>query len=142
MILEIKGLSNSRRKYPDLGVYSKQTVDLAQVIIHFFLTSYPNFFFFCFTEAWTQGLHLEPHHQPFFVKGFFKMSSHGTICPGWLWTMIFLISASWVARITGVSYSAQHTPIFNILIIMFRELTMNVYSLVTLTFSDKLLWKN
>jgi hypothetical protein len=27
-----------------------------------------------------------------------------TICPGWLWTMILLISASWVARITGVSH--------------------------------------
>jgi hypothetical protein len=27
-----------------------------------------------------------------------------TICPGWLWTMILLISASWVARITGMSH--------------------------------------
>jgi hypothetical protein len=27
-----------------------------------------------------------------------------TICPGWLWTSILLISASWVARITGVSH--------------------------------------
>jgi hypothetical protein len=25
-------------------------------------------------------------------------------CPGWLWTMIFLISAFWVARITGMSH--------------------------------------
>jgi hypothetical protein len=26
-----------------------------------------------------------------------------TICQGWLWTSILLISAFWVARITGVS---------------------------------------
>jgi hypothetical protein len=61
------------------------------------------FFFFFSTGVWTQGLHLEPLHQPFFVRVFWEMVS-GTICPGWLWTMIFLISASQVARITGVSY--------------------------------------
>jgi hypothetical protein len=49
----------------------------------------PNSFFFCNTGAWTQGLHLELLHQPF-----------------WLRTMILLISASWVARITGMSH--QH----------------------------------
>jgi hypothetical protein len=27
-------------------------------------------FFFCSTGAWTQGLHLEPLHQPFYVKAF------------------------------------------------------------------------
>jgi hypothetical protein len=30
-----------------------------------------------------------------------------TICQGWLWTVILLISASWVARITGMSH---HCP--------------------------------
>jgi hypothetical protein len=34
----------------------------------------------------------------------FEIGSHRTICPGWLWTAILLISASWVARITGVSH--------------------------------------
>jgi hypothetical protein len=29
-------------------------------------------FFFCGTRAWTQGLHLEPLHQPFFCDGCFK----------------------------------------------------------------------
>jgi hypothetical protein len=29
-----------------------------------------------------------------------------TVCPGCLWTVILLISASWVARIIGVSH--QH----------------------------------
>jgi hypothetical protein len=27
-----------------------------------------------------------------------------TVCLGWFWIMILLISASWVARITGVSH--------------------------------------
>jgi hypothetical protein len=27
-----------------------------------------------------------------------------TVCLGWLWTVILLISASWLARITGVSH--------------------------------------
>jgi hypothetical protein len=34
------------------------------------------FLFFCGTEAWTQGLHFEPLHQPFFVVGFFQEGSH------------------------------------------------------------------
>jgi hypothetical protein len=59
---------------------------------------------FCSTGAWTQGLHLELLHQPYFWKGFFEIGSHGTICPIWLQTSILLISASWVARITGVSH--------------------------------------
>jgi hypothetical protein len=29
-----------------------------------------------------------------------------TICPSCLWTVVLLISASWVARITGVSHPA------------------------------------
>jgi hypothetical protein len=27
-----------------------------------------------------------------------------SFCPGWPWTVIFLISASWVARISGMSH--------------------------------------
>jgi hypothetical protein len=40
----------------------------------------------------------------FFVKSFFKIGSHRTICPGWLQTMILLISASRIAKITGASH--------------------------------------
>jgi hypothetical protein len=29
-----------------------------------------------------------------------------TICSGWFWTPVLLISASWVVRVTGVSH--QH----------------------------------
>jgi hypothetical protein len=32
-------------------------------------------FFFAVLGFWTQGLHLEALHQPFFVKGFFKIES-------------------------------------------------------------------
>jgi hypothetical protein len=39
--------------------------------------------------------------------GIFRERVFWTICLGWLQTMILLISASWVARITGgVSHSA------------------------------------
>jgi hypothetical protein len=36
--------------------------------------------------------------------GYFSDRSSWTICPDWLWTAILLISASWVAKITGVSH--------------------------------------
>jgi hypothetical protein len=32
-------------------------------------------FIFCSTRALTQGLHLEPLHQPYFCKGFFEIGS-------------------------------------------------------------------
>jgi hypothetical protein len=62
------------------------------------------FFLFCGTRVWTQSLHLEPLHQPYFCDEFFRDRISRTICLGWLWTVILLISASWVARITGVSH--------------------------------------
>jgi hypothetical protein len=31
---------------------------------------------YCSTGTWTQGLHLEPLHQPLFVMGFFNTGSH------------------------------------------------------------------
>jgi hypothetical protein len=45
--------------------------------------------------VWTQSLHLEPLHQPFFVKGVFKIGSYKLFAQGWLWTAILLISAVW-----------------------------------------------
>jgi hypothetical protein len=65
-------------------------------------------FFFFFLQYW--GLNSRPTSWTtppalFFVK-FFSRWAHRTICLGWLWTVILLISASWVARITGVSH--QH----------------------------------
>jgi hypothetical protein len=58
-------------------------------------------------RVWTQGLMFarQAFSQPcFFVMGFFQDKVLCTICPGWPWTLILLIFASWVARITGVSH--------------------------------------
>jgi hypothetical protein len=52
--------------------------------------------------VWTQGLHLKPLHQSFFMMGFFFELELS--CLGWLQTSILLKSASWVARITEVSH--------------------------------------
>jgi hypothetical protein len=61
------------------------------------------------TGVWTQGLTL---CQLFCVcVGFFWDRASRTICLGWLWNMILLISASWVARTTGVSHQCSaHCP--------------------------------
>jgi hypothetical protein len=61
------------------------------------------FFFFCGTGLELRVLTLSHSTSPVFVMGFFQDRVSQTICPGWLWTTIFLISASWVAGITGMS---------------------------------------
>jgi hypothetical protein len=83
---------------------------------------------FCSSGDWTQGL-THAGHAPglclflwywglksgptlwatppaLFDDGFFQDRVSRTICPCWLWTMILLISASWVVRITGMSHCA------------------------------------
>jgi hypothetical protein len=65
------------------------------------------FSFFCSTGVWTQDPHLELLHQPFFVMDLFEIGSRKLFAQGWFWTMILLISASWVAMIPGVSH---HRP--------------------------------
>jgi hypothetical protein len=45
-----------------------------------------------------------------FCDGFFWDRVSWTICPSWLRTLILLISASWVARITGVSHWCPIIP--------------------------------
>jgi hypothetical protein len=42
--------------------------------------------------------------SPIFLWRVFQARVLRTICLGWLWTSILLISASWVARIIGVSH--------------------------------------
>jgi hypothetical protein len=66
---------------------------------------FPSFFFFG-PGAWTQGLPTLWTTPPalLFVKGVFQDRISQTVCLGWLWATILLISASWVARITGVSH--------------------------------------
>jgi hypothetical protein len=57
-------------------------------------------FFFFFLQS--QGLNSGP--TTFFWWWIFQDRVSRTICPGWLRTVILLISASWVARITDVSH--------------------------------------
>jgi hypothetical protein len=42
----------------------------------------------------------------FFCDGFFLDRVFWTICQGWLWTWILLLSVFWVTKITGVNH--QH----------------------------------
>jgi hypothetical protein len=41
-----------------------------------YMRSLVTLFFFFSTGAWTQHLHLEPLHQPYFCEGFFETGSH------------------------------------------------------------------
>jgi hypothetical protein len=50
-----------------------------------------------------KSLHLEPFHQPF-LWWVFQYRVSQTICLGWLWAGVLLISASWIARIIGMSH--------------------------------------
>jgi hypothetical protein len=71
--------------------------------LHPTTTNFNLFFFFCNIGVWTQDLHLEPLHQHFFVMDFFffEIGSHK------LFAWQILRTASWVARITGVSHRCQ-----------------------------------
>jgi hypothetical protein len=62
-------------------------------------------FFFFFLRYWGLNIGPTPWATPpiLFCEGFFQDRVSQTICPGWLQTTILLISASWVARIRGVS---------------------------------------
>jgi hypothetical protein len=71
-------------------------------------------------QYWTQCLvlarqalyHLNDSASPFFV-GYFQDRVSQTICPGWLWTIVLLISASWVARIMGVNHRCLAQKLFH-----------------------------
>jgi hypothetical protein len=62
--------------------------------------------FFFFFRYWGLNSGPTPQATPpaLFCDGFLQDRASRTICPGWLWTVSLLISASWVARITGVSH--------------------------------------
>jgi hypothetical protein len=67
------------------------------------------FFFFCGTEAWTQGLWAHkadalPLESFILFQLVLKIKILWTICLGWPQTVILPISASQAARITGVSH--------------------------------------
>jgi hypothetical protein len=75
------------------------------------------FCFFCQYWSLNKGLHAllgRPATLPARF-GYSQDSILQAIFPGWLWTMILLISASWVARITGVSHRRWlHIIFFNL----------------------------
>jgi hypothetical protein len=70
--------------------------------------------FFGSIGFWTQGLmlarqvlyHLNNYVSPFNCVCWAFLKDSLILCPGWPWTIILLTSASWVARIIGVSH--QH----------------------------------
>jgi hypothetical protein len=65
--------------------------------------------------------------------GYFWDRVSWTICPGWLRTPILLISASWVAKITGRSHRLTGFPFFKIHSLVDRPL----YCFQALTIKDK-----
>jgi hypothetical protein len=62
------------------------------------------FFFFVVLELELRTSTLRHSTSPFFVMGFFQDRVLWTICSGWLWNIILLVSASLVGRITGMSH--------------------------------------
>jgi hypothetical protein len=89
---------------------------------------------FCSTGAWTQGLHFEPFCQPFVAKGFFQDRVSQNYLSWLPSNCILLISASWVARITGMSHwCPAMLPIF----------VFNVYSIfIWCVWGDGEWWKH
>jgi hypothetical protein len=67
--------------------------------------------FFCGTGVWTQGfvlakqvLYYLSHASSPFCSGYFEDRIFWTICPGWPWISVLLLSASQIARIIGMSH--------------------------------------
>jgi hypothetical protein len=73
-----------------------------------------SFFFFCSTRVWTQGLHLEPLHQPYFCEGFIEIGSSELLARAGFEPQSSLISDSWVVKITRMSH--QLAPGLSLLI--------------------------
>jgi hypothetical protein len=73
-----------------------------------FKTHYPadqNYFYFILFFLTVLGLEVRAYTLSHSTSPFLgRVGSCGTTCLGWLWTSILLISASWVARITGASH--------------------------------------
>jgi hypothetical protein len=73
--------------------------------IHLLIYSLDSFFFFFLVLRFELRAYIPWTTPPaLFWDGFFWDRVSWTICPGWLWNLILLISAFWVIRITGVSH--------------------------------------
>jgi hypothetical protein len=73
-----------------------------------------SFVLFCFFFK-ALGLELRLTPPVLFLWKVFWDRILRSFCPGWLWTVILLISASWVARITGVSHRCLACLSFQVL---------------------------
>jgi hypothetical protein len=63
-----------------------------------------------------------------FCDGYFRDRVSQTVCPGWLWTAILLISASWVVRITGMSHQhPAHTEVLRTEKIWYMQPTLKKF---------------
>jgi hypothetical protein len=123
--LDLKKICNKQFMYPEMTIF--QIIFDGQENFFFFVfcgvllfsssgqytmewMTYTFFFWWYWglnsgSYACSGPLPLEPLHQPFyFCDEFFRERVLWTICPGWLRTVILLISASWVARITDVNH--------------------------------------
>jgi hypothetical protein len=90
----------------NLGFLSLQSLEINVCCLCYFVVVFS-------TVVWTQGLHLEPFHQPFFVLNIFEIGSGKLSSQGWPWTAILLISASRVARITGPWHPAVYVSLYS-----------------------------
>jgi hypothetical protein len=61
--------------------------------------------------------------SPFMWWFYFQDRVSWTFCPGWLQTMILLISASWVARSIGLSHWGGFHPYFCVPVFTWSILT-------------------
>jgi hypothetical protein len=98
MILRIFGLFIWMKRYS----MSEAWRNLSQIKLKVCCQLYPFFF------LWFWGLNSGPSPwttpPALFCEEFFEIGTCVTICLGWLRTVILLIPASWVGRITGVSH--------------------------------------
>jgi hypothetical protein len=84
--------------------------------------------YFYFLGVLGFDLMLEPLYQPYFCDGLFRNRVLQTIWPGWLRTVSLLISASRVARITGIATGAQLNYFFKVRIYSHKHTEIKIQS--------------
>jgi hypothetical protein len=115
------------------------SVDVSFIIFFSFCTLWNSFPlpFFCALGLKLHGFmlakqafsYLSHSASPFLCvwDAYFQDMVSGTICPGWFWTAVFQISASQVARITGMSHWRLALSVFNRLQTSAQLRTSNIF---------------
>jgi hypothetical protein len=88
---------------PSIHIYD-YFMYLLLVIAFIYGALFLSFFFFLAILGFELRVYILSYSTSPFCVGFFWGRVSWTVCPGWLRTVILLISASWVARITGMSH--------------------------------------